>query len=80
MVPTHFREADVAHVAGRNHLRDGSDGVFNGDVGVKAGRAIDVNVVDAEALERVGKSRLHGCGTGVVAEPGAVGAGAARRI
>ena len=54
----HFREADVAHVAGLDHVGDGADGVFDGHVGIEARGAVDVDVVGAQALERVGQERF----------------------
>jgi hypothetical protein len=67
-------QADVTHVAGLDHVGDGSDSVFNGDVGVEAGGAVDVDVVDAEALEGVREGGFDGGGARVEAEKGAIGA------
>ena len=60
---TYFGEADVADVSGFDEVGDGSDGVFDGDFGVEARGAVDVDVIDPEALEAVGERsflRLRG--------------------
>ena len=46
-----FGEADVADVACLDHVGDGADGVFDGDVRIEACGAVDVDVVHAEALQ-----------------------------
>ncbi len=67
-------EADVADVAGLHQLGDRADGLLDRHVGVQARRAVDVDVVDAEARERVGERGLDRGRARVVAEPRAVGA------
>jgi hypothetical protein len=66
-----LREADVAHVPGLHHLGDRADRLLDRDRGVDAREAVDVDVVGAEAVERVGEEALHGGGTAVDAQPGA---------
>jgi hypothetical protein len=64
----------VAHVTGLDQVGDGAGGVLDGHLGVEPGRAVDVDVVGAQALQRVGQGRLH-CGRArVVTQPAAVGA------
>ena len=46
-----FAETDVADVACLDHVGDGADGVFDGDVGIEARGTVDVDVVHAETLE-----------------------------
>ena len=53
-----FGEANVADVACLDHVGDGADGVFDGDVGIEARGAVDVDMVDAEALEGIGEGRF----------------------
>ena len=64
-----LREADVAHVAGLHHLRDRADRVLDRDRGVHAGEAVDVDVVGAEPLQRVGEEVLDRGRTPVDAGP-----------
>src|SRR5690606_6879421 len=52
-------EADVPYVALLDEFGDGADGLLDRDVRVGAGDPVDVDVVDAEALERVGGEVLH---------------------
>src|SRR5690606_11030570 len=65
-------EADVPHMALLDEFRDRADGLLDGHVGVGTGDAVDVDVVDAEPLERVGGEVLHGGRAAVVAGPVAV--------
>ena len=46
-------QADVADVAGLHHVGDRADGVLDRDGGVEARRAVDVDVIDAEARQAV---------------------------
>ena len=55
-------------------LGDGADGLLDGDAGVEARRAVDVDVVDAQAREAVGEEVLDRRGPRVEAEPRSVGA------
>jgi hypothetical protein len=70
---TNFTQADVADIPGLDHVGDGADCVFDGDVGVEPGGAVDVDVVHAEALQSVGECGFDGCRAGVVTDPRAVG-------
>lgn len=66
-------EADVPDVPLLDEFGDGADGLLDRDVGVEPGDAVDVDVVDAEALEGVRGEVLHGGRAAVVPAPGAVG-------
>ena len=43
-----FRQPDVPDVAGLDHVGDGADRVLDRHRGIEPGRAIDVDLVDAE--------------------------------
>jgi hypothetical protein len=64
-----LRQADVAHVAGLHELGDRADRLLDRHVGVQARGAVDVDVVDAEAGQRVGQRGLDRRWAGVVAQP-----------
>src|SRR3954469_11201220 len=64
-----LREPDVADVAGVDELLDGADGLLDGHVRIHARRPVDVDVVGAEAAQRVGQRGLDRLRAGVVAEP-----------
>ena len=74
-----LRQADGPHVAGLDQIGDGADGVLDRHAGIEARRAIDVDVIDAEARQAVREEVLHRCGTRVDAKPAAVRARAGRR-
>ena len=67
-----LRQADVADVAGLHQVGDGADRVLDRHVRIEARRTVDVDVVDAEPLQRVGEEVLHRRRAGVVADPAAV--------
>ncbi|CAM5707608.1 hypothetical protein SGLAM104S_03786 [Streptomyces glaucescens] len=67
-------EADVPDVPLFDQFGNGADGLLDGDGRVEAGEPVHVDVVDAEALERVRGEVLHGLRQAVDAQPGAVGA------
>ena len=54
-----LRQPDVAHVAGLHHVGDRADGLLDRHVGIEPRRAVDVDVVDAEPLQRIGQGVLH---------------------
>src|SRR2546422_9637570 len=60
---------DMSNVSCLNQVSDGAYRIFNGDVWVEPGRPIDIDVVGAEALQRLGQIVLHGHRTGVNAIP-----------
>ena len=62
----------MAHVAGLDQLPDGTDRFLDRDVRIESGGAVDVDVVDPEAGERVGGRGLYRRRARVVAEPGGV--------
>src|SRR5579871_1126061 len=70
---SNLRQADVADVAGLDHVCNGTDGVFDGDIRVEASGAVDVDVFNAEALEGIGEGSFDGGWACVVAEPCAIG-------
>ena len=67
-------QADVAHVAGLDHLRDRPDRLLDRHVRVEPRGPVLVGVVRAQAAERVGQRALHGLRPRVVAQPAVVGA------
>jgi hypothetical protein len=50
-------QPDVADVAGLHQIGDGADRVLDGRGRIEAGRPVDVDVVDAEAGQGVGRAR-----------------------
>ena len=66
-------QADVAHVAGLDHVGDCADGVFNRHARVESRDAVDVDVVGAQALQRVGQEILHRGGPAIHPTPAAAG-------
>src|SRR5471030_2158406 len=58
-VGAHFGQTDVLDVAVLNQVGDGADGVFDRHRRVEARRAVDVDVFDAEALQRIGGEVFH---------------------
>ena len=46
-----FGEAEVLHLSRVDELRHGSDGVFDGSVGIDAVLVVEVDVIDAETLQ-----------------------------
>ena len=61
-------QADMLDPAGFHHVGHRADGVFNRHVRIEPRRAVDVDVIDAESLQRIGDKVLHRRGTAVVAE------------
>src|SRR5690606_22321084 len=61
----HLTEPDVSDVPLLDELRDGSHRFLNGDVGIEARRAVDVDVVDAEPAQRVGQRVLDVVGVDI---------------
>ncbi len=55
-------QADGPNVAGLDELADGADRLLDRDLGVEAGRPVDVDVVGAEALQAVGEAVLTAAG------------------
>jgi hypothetical protein len=64
-----FGKADVADEACLHHVGDGADCIFDGHRGIEACRAVDVDMVHAEPLERIGECGLHSRGTGIEPDP-----------
>jgi hypothetical protein len=60
---------DMADVSCLHHLGDGADRLLDGDVGIKPGRAIDIDIVGAEAAEGISEEGLHCRRPRVIAEP-----------
>ena len=54
-----LREAQPAHLAGRDELGHGADGLFDGDLGIDAVLVVEVDVIDAEALQAGVAGRAH---------------------
>ena len=68
----HFRETDVPDVTGTHHVGDRADRVFDRDRGIEPRRAIDVDVLRPQPLERIGEKILHRRRPRIVAAPAAV--------
>ena len=54
-----FGQADVPDVAGLDHVGDGADRVFDRHRRIEPRRPVDVDVIDAEPLQRIGDEILH---------------------
>jgi hypothetical protein len=65
-------QSDVPDVPGLDLLGDGADRLLDRDVRVQPGRTVDVDVVGAEAAQRVGEEVLDRRRPRVVAQPAAV--------
>ena len=66
-------EAEVADVAGLDHLLDGPDRLLDRHGRVDPGRLVEVDIVGAEPAQRVGEEVLHRHGAAVDADEAAVG-------
>ncbi len=66
-----LRQTDVADITSLHHIGDGSHGLLDRDVWIEPGGPIDVDVIDAEAVERIGQEGFHRCGPGVIPDPAA---------
>src|SRR4051812_17387620 len=67
-------QADMPDVARLHHVGDGTNSVLDRHLRVEARGPVDVDMIDAQPLERVGEEVPYRLGPGVVASP------AARRI
>jgi len=65
-------QADVAHVTGLHELGDRADGLLDRHVRVEPRRPVDVDVVGAQALQRVRERRLDRRRPRVVSQPAPV--------
>ncbi len=72
-VDAHLGESDVPNVPGLHEVGDGADRVFDRNRRVETRRTVDVDDLDAEALQAVRGERLHRDGTRVDTEPASVG-------
>src|SRR5450631_4682688 len=54
-----FRKADMLDVAGLHHLGDGADRVLDRHCRIEPRRAVDVDMVDAEPLQRIAQKILY---------------------
>ena len=59
-VRSDFRKSYVTHVTRFHHVGERSDSVFDGHVGIDSRRPVDVDVVDAETSQRIGKFTAMG--------------------
>jgi len=71
-VRSHLRQPDGADVAGLHQISNHADDLFDGDGGIQAGWAIDVDVIHAEPRQRVREKVLHGRRPRVDAQPASV--------
>ena len=56
----HLRQPDGADVPSLHKLSNGSDCLLDGNVGIEAGRAIDVDMVYSKPRQAVGQEVLYG--------------------
>ena len=75
----HLGQAEVPDEAGLDHLRDRADRVLDRDPRVQPGRLVQVDVVGAEPLQRVGERGLDRGRAGVVPDERAARDRAGRR-
>ena len=61
-------EPDRPHIAGLDHIGDRADRILDRNVGVEPRRPIDVDHVDAEALQRIGEEILRSLRPRVIAD------------
>ena len=69
-----FREADVAHLPLPHQLGQRADGVFDRDLGIHAVLVVQIDVIDAETLERCLAASAHVLGAPVDASRLGIGA------
>ena len=74
-----FRKADMPDPAGLDHVGHGADRILDRHIRIEPRRAVDIDVVDAEPLQRIGDEILHRRRTAVIAEPALLRDRAARR-
>ncbi len=65
-VCAHFRQADMPDIAGADHVGDGADGVFDRNGRIQPSRAVDIDVIGAEAAQRIGQEVFDGLRPSVV--------------
>ena len=68
-VGANLGQADVTDEPGLDHFGDGADRVLDRHVGIDARRPVDVDMVGAQPLQRIGERGLERLGPGVVAQP-----------
>src|ERR1035437_5104564 len=68
----HLRESYVAHVTRLDEIRDRAYALLDRNIGIKARRTVDVDVLDTKACQRVRQSSLDRRRTRVVAKPGTI--------
>jgi hypothetical protein len=54
---------------GLDHVGDGANRVFDRHRRIEPGRPVDIDVIDAEALEAVGEEVFYGGGAGIYTDP-----------
>ena len=69
----HLRQADMADIAGLHHVGDGADRLLDRHVRIEPRRPVDIDMVDAEPLQRIGEEVLHRRRPRVEAAPAAGG-------
>src|SRR3546814_8559618 len=62
-------EADVADMSCLHHVGDRADGLLDRHLRIEPGGPVDVDVVDAQALQRIGEEGLHRRRPAVEADP-----------
>lgn len=56
---THLREADVANVAGANHVGDGAHRLLDRDVRIKPCWPVDVDILRSQPTQGIGEKVFH---------------------
>ncbi len=70
---THLGQAHVAHVASLDHVGDRTDRVFDRHVRVQPCGPVNVDVIDAQTLQRIREKVFHRRWTRIVKRPAARG-------
>ena len=69
----HFGKPDMLDPAGLHHVGHRANALFDRHIGIKPRRPIDVDVIDAEPLQRIGDKILDRRRAAVIAEKALVG-------
>ncbi|MBB3540877.1 hypothetical protein FHT97_001590 [Rhizobium sp. BK399] len=59
----------MPYITSLDHVADRADRLLDRNIGIQARRAVNIDVVDAEAFQRIGKEVLDRRRAGVVTAP-----------
>ncbi|MCY1238681.1 hypothetical protein D9M72_514330 [compost metagenome] len=62
-------EADMADISSLHHVGDRTNGIFDRNVGIEPGGTIDVDMIDAKPLQRVGEKVANRLRPAIIASP-----------